>query len=1053
MLILSCLFLSIGLIYSQNITVSGVVVDDAGIEVVGASVVVKGTTTGVGTDIDGKFSLSAPSNSTLVFSLVGMKKKEMKAAPSMKVVMENDEALLEEVIVVAYGTVKKGAFTGSAAVVDNDIIARTPVTSFEKALQGASAGVQVSSLSGQPGAATTVRIRGVGSINGDSSPLYVIDGVPISSSSNSSGRIGKDSDFSQVADTYNPLATLNSEDIESVTVLKDASAASLYGSRAANGVILITTKKGSEGKATVNFKSSFGFSKRIDNGYDFMSAAEIYKHYWNGAVYKSQTNPKDPSYGKTAAEIAEAANADVLAAFLHNPYNVKNPIGADGELVNGAKLMYDTDWMDAVYRTGTSQQYDFSVSGGTKDTQYYVSLGYMKNKGVVIESMLDRYSGRINLTTKANKWMKVGANSTFSLSNQTTPSSDGGGSSAIVGSMAMANTIPMYDLDADFNKQYDPITGEVLYNYKNPISPNMNGVALASKDKYKTRTYRALISPWIEVTPMEGVSWKTNFAYDYNNLDEMQWYNKDYGNAASIDGRLYKYAIWNNTATMSSQLSYDFKFLENHNLNIMAGLEFTNNTHKRLLSHASHFPVFDLIEIGAGGVPEKGSSVTNKENLNSYFGRINYDYKEKYYLSLSARRDGSSRFGKDNKYGTFWSIGGNWRITSEKFMEDTKDWLHDLKLRASFGTAGSKDGIGRYDSLGLYASSNYQSIPGVYHYQMANPTLGWEKSNNMNVGIDFNFWGRLYGSIEYYDKRSTDLLLDRPLALSTGFSSRTVNEGKLKNSGIELSLTSVNLQKADLLWETTLNLAHSSNKIYDYPDNRTINTYTIWTDGYSMYEFYMQDWAGVDPETGAPLWYKDIEDADGNVVGKETTSTYSDATKYKLGSSLPKVMGSLSNNLEYKGFDLSFLITYQFGGKVYDSYEEFLLNDGAKVGNQMIREALDSWSPENPNASNPLFVKANASKSNSISSRFLHKSDFFKLKNISLGYTLPKKYARSMFLESVRLFATVENVAIWKLDADFKGSDPELGGISGRLDGRGTVLLPRTYLFGFSINL
>ena len=1061
LLIFSCIFLSVGLVYSQrSITATGTVIDDTGIEVVGASVVLKGTTTGVAPDIDGKFSLNVPEGGTLVFTLIGMETVEAKATTNMKVVMNNDEELLEEVVVVAYGTVKKGAFTGSAAVVDNSIITKTPVTSFEKALEGASPGIQVTSTTGQPGAATNVRIRGIGSISGDSSPLYVIDGVPIQSSSNSSGRKGSDSDFSRVGDTYNPLSSLNSEDIASLTVLKDASAASLYGSRAANGVILITTKKGAAGKAKINFKSQFGVSKRPNRGYDFMSGGQIYKHYWDGAMLASEGN------GKTAAERAIAANTEAKGSFSgFNPYNYINPINADGNLAtfqnaNGqdeiARLMYDTDWMDEVYRTGKSQQYDLSISGGNTATQYYVGLGYLKQDGIVIASGLERYSGRVNLTTEAASWLKVGANTTFSLTDQSTPNSDGGGSSAIVHSMAMPGTIPMYQLDDDFQIKHDPLTGEALYNYKNPIYNNMNGVDLAKRDKYKTRTYRALINPWAEVRPIQNLVWTTNMAYDYNNMDETQWYNQHYGNAASQNGRLYKYSIWNNTMTLSTNAAYDYKLLDDHHFNFMVGAEFYNNTMKRIMSHSSGFPpAFDIIEIGAGAVPEKGESVTRKENMNSFFGRLNYDYLEKYYLSFSLRTDGSSRFGKDNKYGTFWSVGGNWRISSEDMMASTRDWLHDLKLRASYGSSGAKDGIGRYDSYGLYLSGfNYVRYPGVLWNQLANPNLKWEKSMNLNVGIDYNLFGRVYGSLEVFQKKSSDMLLSLPLAPSVGLSTYTVNQGNVKNTGLEFSATSVNVRTPDFLWETSFNLTHVKTEIYDYPLKESVRSYHIWTDGYSMNEFYMQEWAGVDKQTGAPLWYKDVKDPEtGKVIGRETTSQYTAATKYKQGSGNPTLFGSLSNSLSYKGLDFSFMFTYQFGGKIYDAYEEFFLNDGAKKGHQMVVEALDSWTPDNVNASNPKFVIGNTSNSNKISSRFLHKSDFIKFKNITLGYTLPKRLTSKVFINSVRLFGSVENVALWTLDSDYKGYDPELAGANGLLDGRGTVAIPRTVLFGLSLTL
>lgn len=1049
MLILSCLFLSIGFITAQTTRFTGVVLDDIGEPVVGASVVVKGTTVGTITELDGTFSINVPEGrNTLVFSLVGMQSVEAKASPNMKITLKSDDKMLDEVMVVAYGTVKKGAFTGSASVVNKDMVEKSASISLDKALQGASSGVQVASTSGQPGSSTTVRIRGVGSIGGDSSPLYVIDGVPVSSSANASGADGSSSEFSKVATTFNPLATLNNEDIESITVLKDASAASLYGSRAANGVILITTKKGVEGKTQISFKAQVSVSS-LHGGYDLMDGSELYRHYWNGY----STALKNDNLGLSNAEIAQKANQSTQNIFLRNPYNVANPIGADGNLVSDAQLMINTDWMKETYKTAVSQQYDLSVSGGSKTSQYYVGLGYLNQDGIALQSNLERYSGRINVSSKAKEWFSMGINSTFSMSKQKTPSAEGGGSSPIVGAVFTPNLMALYDLDDNFQKQYDASSGKVLYNFQNPIFDKMNGVALAYLDQYKSTTYRALISPWVEVRPIENLAWRTNLGADYTNMDETQWYNRNYGNAAgNIGGRLYKYAIWNLTTTLTSTLSYDYSFKEKHNLNFLAGFEAMNYKYNRTYAQGTNFPVFDLIELNLAGTPTAVGSLTWKENLISYIGRVNYDYASKYYLSLSARRDGSSRFGVNNKYGTFWSIGGSWRVSEESFMSDTKAWLDDFKLRASYGTSGSKDNIGRFASLGLYATGrNYNSVPGIAHSQLPNPDLKWEKAKNFNIGIDFSLFNRLSGTVDYYVKRSSDLLLDRPLAPSTGLDQMAMNIGGLKNSGWEFSLTNVNVASKDFYWSSTFNLSLNSNKIVDYPDDYTVNGSKIWTNGYSVYEFYLKEWAGVDKENGNPQWYKDVEDKNGNVT-RELTSDYSAASFYKSGSALPNVFGSLNNTFKYRGFDASFLITYSFGGKVLDQYEYNLLNDGNKSGYQMSREALDSWTPENVDASNPIFIPNNSNNSNGASTRFLHKSDFIKLKNISVGYTLPKSLLSKISVDQLRLFTTIDNLYVWSLDSAFKGWDPEMAGISGVLSNGGAVPLPRTVLFGLSVN-
>ena len=603
-----------------------------------------------------------------------MQTQEVAVAPSLRVILKSDSEILDEVTVIAYGTAKKNSLTGSVATIKSSDMEKLPVTSFEKALQGLSPGLQIASVSGQPGSSTQVRIRGIGSMSASSTPLYVIDGVAIEAAN-----LSEVANTSKYGTSANPLSNLNPNDIESITILKDASAASLYGSRAANGVILITTKQGKKGQAKVSFKAQMSSSKLPSGGYDLMNASEHYALYYGG-FYNNNI-----AKGMSSEEASAAANKSTQSMYGRNPYNVANPLDASGDLTSGAQLMIDTDWLDEVFRTGMSQEYDISVNGGNEKSKYFISMGYMNQEGIVIGSDFERYSGRTNVSTEIKPWFSMGINSTFSLAKQNTPVGGGGGASPLTNGIFLPNAVPVYDLDENFQMQYDE-NGKPLYNFKNPIFQDMNVISFAQTDKYATNTYRVLVNPYVDFN-FYGVHWKTSLSYDYINLDETQWYNAEHGNGKAAQGRLYKYAIWNNTFGLTSTLNYNFNIKEDHHFSVLAGYEIYNKEYKRTYAQGTKFPIGGLTELNVAATPQEVGSVTDKERMLSYFGRLNYDYQNKYFASFSIRSDGSSRFAPGHRYGTFWSVGLNWRISEENFMKDIT-WLDDLKLRASYGTSG-----------------------------------------------------------------------------------------------------------------------------------------------------------------------------------------------------------------------------------------------------------------------------------------------------------------------------------------------------------------------------
>ena len=582
-----------------------------------------------------------------------MQTQEVAVAPSLRVILKSDSEILDEVTVIAYGTAKKNSLTGSVATIKSSDMEKLPVTSFEKALQGLSPGLQIASVSGQPGSSTQVRIRGIGSMSASSTPLYVIDGVAIEAAN-----LSEVANTSKYGTSANPLSNLNPNDIESITILKDASAASLYGSRAANGVILITTKQGKKGQAKVSFKAQMSSSKLPSGGYNLMNASEHYALYYGG-FYNNNI-----AKGMSSEEASAAANKSTQSMYGRNPYNVANPLDASGDLTSGAQLMIDTDWLDEVFRTGMSQEYDISVNGGNEKSKYFISMGYMNQEGIVIGSDFERYSGRANVSTEIKPWFSMGINSTFSLAKQNTPVGGGGGASPLTNGIFLPNAVPVYDLDENFQMQYDE-NGKPLYNFKNPIFQDMNVISFAQTDKYATNTYRVLVNPYVDFN-FYGVHWKTSLSYDYINLDETQWYNAEHGNGKAAQGRLYKYAIWNNTFGLTSTLNYNFNIKEDHHFSVLAGYEIYNKEYKRTYAQGTKFPIGGLTELNVAATPQEVGSVTDKERMLSYFGRLNYDYQNKYFASFSIRSDGSSRFAPGHRYGTFWSVGLNWRISEEK---------------------------------------------------------------------------------------------------------------------------------------------------------------------------------------------------------------------------------------------------------------------------------------------------------------------------------------------------------------------------------------------------
>ncbi|KIA91858.1 hypothetical protein OC25_19650 [Pedobacter kyungheensis] len=940
-----------------------------------------------------------------MLSYVGYTEQEVKiTGQTLTIRLVSSAKNLQDVMIIGYGTVKKENFTGSAAVVKEDVFKDRPVTSFEKALQGAAAGVQVTSVSGQPGATSTVRIRGVGSFTASSTPLYVVDGIAITNG-----------DLSSVAQTSDVLSSINPNDIASVTVLKDATAAAIYGSRAANGVVLITTKQGKAGQTKLNLSSSTGYSYQAVDKPEVMDATQYYKTFWD--VYYAQRL----AAGLTPDAAATAANGLTNAKLVVNPYNTANPYAANGVLANGASLLYDTDWRDEVLRRGVTKNIDLSASGGNDKNKFFVSGGYFEQNGIVIRSDFKRYSGKFNFNTDVTDFLKVGINNSLTRTEQNTPAGSTGSDNPVNFADQTANIYPLYVRDANGNVVYDA-TGNPVYNYINPVTPDFNPVGLSKLNEYNTITNRVITSPYAEVRFLKDFVAKSMVGVDYINNRERQFYNMEHGDGVSVKGRAYRYSKEDVTVTFQNTLTYN-KTFNQHSFDVLLGQEAYRSKRDFNYSQVTGFPFPGTNEQIAASTPSTVQSYYTQQRFASYFSRLQYNYAGKYYLSGSLRRDGSSVFGNDNKYGTFYSVGGGWRIGRENFLKDVS-WIDELKLRASYGTSGN-DRIDRYASQGLYGlGKNYEGQSGINYVQLENVNLKWEQNSTLDIGVEFAFLkGKISGEASYYKRGSKGLLFDQPLTRLTGFDNLTTNLASMDNYGVEVLLNGNPIKTKDFDWNISFNITSNRNKINAMTQNEVIDGTKRWKVGADRYQWYLRDYAGVDPADGRPMWYTD-EIVNGQPTGNRiTTKNWSTATRYDgFGSSLPKFTGGFNNTLRYKEFDLSVFTYFSTGAKIYDTLYGNLMHSGGSVGKQLSVDNYNSWQKPGDITDVPRFVINNTDLGNNQSTRFLYDGSFMRVKNITLGYSLKKNWLETIHLSNVRVYLMAENPFTL---AKHKGMDPE----------------------------
>jgi len=1030
MMLLTCLFVGIGLVTAQTSKVTGIVVsEEDGQPIIGASVAVKGASVGAVSDIDGKFSISnVPSSAkTLVISYIGMITQEVSIKPNLRVVLKPNAQVIDEVVVVAYGTAKKSSFTGSASTVKSEQIEKRQVSNITNALSGQVAGVQVTSSNGQPGTTSTVRIRGVGSMAAGNSPLYVVDGVPF------------DGD----------IASINTADIETTTVLKDAASNALYGARGANGVILITTKKGTSREAVISVDAKWGTNSRGVSNYNVMKSPSTYLEKAYEAIVGTYS-AKTPEAANVAANADLSTNLNGGVGYkIYTVPTGQSLIGLDGKINENATLGYSDgtytykpdDWYNELFDKGNlRQEYNVSISGSTDKLNYYMSGGYLDDSGLISGSGFARYSTRAKGDYQVKKWLKVGANMAFTNYDLQSPDNQTSSGSS-VNLFYIANYIapiyPMYVRDANGAIMKDS-RNFTVYDFGDGTSSNfkrtwMSGSNPASLMELDKRQYIADVFSgrwYAAVDLMEGLKFTYNYGVDIDNTRYSRLYNAYYGQYSKVGGIAYSGST--RTASINHQqlLTYKKTFNNIHDIDILVGHETYDYQYKYLRGSKEKLYNPAIVEIDNAISNPDVSSYTDKYATEGWLARAQYDYDGKYIFSGSYRRDASSRFDPDNRWGDFGSFGAAWVLNKESFLQNQK-WISFLKYKISYGIQGNdallySDGATQnyYPYQDQFTVSENNGDFATTQTYKGNKDITWETSYSFNTGFDFNLWdGKLSGNAEYFSRKTKDLLYYMPVAVSNGYSELPMNIGSVRNSGFEFDLNSELYKTNDIKLSVYFNATTLNNKIIELApelNGELISGTRIYREGESMYQYYLRKYAGVD-ESGLALYYIESKDAAGEVtIG--TTTDYNKATKYALGDILPDVYGGFGLNLNAYGFDFSASCAYQLGGKIIDSGYQSLMHSGSasNAGQNWHKDILNSWSTTNSTSNIPR-VNAGDLYTNSTSDRFLISSNYLDVTNITLGYTLPKSLTTKLQINSLRFYVAGDNLALF---AKRKGLDP-----------------------------
>ena len=1047
--------LTCGLLASaQTKQVSGTVKDANGNAIVGATVIVDGTTIGTNTGTDGSFRISAPANGNLLVSFIGYEDQKIAIAgkTSIEVVLQDNYTAIEGVTVQTFGELKKKDLTGSITAVTAKDLQKMTVSSVANALEGAVPGIQSYSTTGQPGTDAAIYIRGIGSINGNQAALIVVDGVPYSSA----------------------LSSINPLDIESVVVSKDAAANALYGSRAANGVIFVTTKKGARNqKANITFEARWGWNEMGVGEHETMQNPGDYYEWTYAGLYNyfAVNNP-----GVSHDALANAAYRN-LFPMTGNYMAYKVPDGetlidfATGKINPNAQLLYADNYDDYLFTKQFRQEYTLSISGGNDKMDYYVSGNFLDDPSYVIMSSFKRYSGRAAVNAQVTNWMKLGTNVSYSRRDTDDP---GFGDGANTGNVFLwtqwqAPVVPFYARDLDGNIRYNP-DGTMMYengggstlspygetaDMFNALNKYANPMESMSRDVNNMIRDNIYANAYVDITFLKDFKFTANFTLDnvYNYTTYFQ--NNEYGYGTSLNGFVQKSVSHYNSYNTQQMLNYKKSINDLHNVDVMIGHEFNKTDNNSLAAYKTNIFYPGVPELGNAVSAYLDSSTSERviTSLEGYFARANYNYDDRYFLSLSYRYDGSSLF-KYNKWGHFWSVGGSWRITQEEFMKHAL-WVNDLRLRATYGVSGNQ--LNRaYPYTNLWSIGESNGQPTISQSSVGNPDLSWERNNQVDLGLDFRLWDRVYGSFDWYNRRTHDLIWNRPTPASTGLSSRLENVGVLQNSGFEFDITVDLIKSRNVYWNVGINGAFAQNKLIDYPaelgnaalGGDYVSGAFLRGKGKSYYNLYLFDYAGVDPETGGELYWKNTTDSDGNVTGRELTSNFAEADQYEMGDALPDMTGGLRTTFRWKGLDLNIQTAFQIGGKQWDGASANMYDPGRSmfaVSDDLIG---NTWTAENPNAEFPrLMLNGTWNFPASNVNALYRDASYFSLKNLNVGYTLPQKWTSKLSIESLRIFFNADNLCFVSAHDGF---DPRMG-----FSSMSGFIFPqaRTFTFGVTINM
>lgn len=1030
-MILVSLFCFVGMAMAQVEANGQVVAGDDGTPVVGATVKVFGGKQVTITDINGRFVISVPSKeSNLEFSYIGMQTKTAKAATGMTVKLLSDDALLDEVVVTGYGVTKKTAFTGSASTIGNDKIGNKVDVNPIKALEGTVAGLQMSIGSGQPGAPATIFIRGRNSLNSGTQPLYVIDGVAFDNDA-----VGIRSDEEQVT---SPLSTLNAADIESMTVLKDATATSIYGARAANGVIVITTKHGKAGKIKVNFSAKLGWNElpSYTDRYKILDADKSNELACEALLNSNEKYGINSTFGFYNTDYGLGLNADSEGALDFLDWYTG---WVSGYLETGKQ----TDWMKEITRKGTVQSYNIDISGGGNTANspvYFASLAFDDNKSLMKGKDLTRYSFRYNMDHQATKKFKWGFNANMSYT-KTNMGSGGGYFSDPLTQVYMMN--PMTSVrDEEGNWNFDTTTG-------------YNPVAMRSEngDKSIAKQYRLTLSPYVMYNITPNLYFKSQAGVDAYMIDEFGYWSFLQPQGEEMNGMGENANTTRLLLNITNTLNYVKTFDDVHNLNILLGQEGQKKLYKNAYLAGSNYPVEDLNDVSLAATPSSANTVQSELRLASWFANAQYDYANKYYLSASLRADGSSRFADGHRWATFWSAGAKYRISEEKFFEPLKSIITNASIRSSFGTSGNQEvGTGYYASQYLFGYGyNYNSKPGMALEQFGNEELKWETTEKFNIGFDLQLIDRVNISFDYYNHNTKDMVFEVPLSFTTGMSSIYQNVGKLNNHGLEFAIDANLYKSKDISWNVSFNASRNWNEVKKLSTDFPIEGSTQITEvGKPIYQWFMKEYAGVNPENGNAQWYlygsKDEvpEGADPN----ETTESYAKAGKRYLGSANPKWQGSFGTQLNAYGFDLSLQFNFSTGAKIYGNNLRYDCHTGGSFYEAWTQYVYDNrWQKPGDITTVPA-LQTDGSSADNASSRFLMDGDYLKFRSLSLGYTLPSNIVKKAGMSKVRVFMDAENLYTWTAK-NYIGMDP--AGVGANGSQWWNYPQARSFLFGIQV--